>query len=319
MDINKILGDLIENSGDGIYFVDTDRKLKLWNKAAERITGYTASEVLGSYCQDNILYHIDGEGCPLCIVGCPLYSTLGDGQNRSAEVFLRHKDGHRVAVQVTIFPVYDNGKIIGAFEMFTPKAKILESSKLVDDLTDRVMNDDLTGLPNRTYLEHYIDHKIEEFKRFGRKFCVVFLDLDNFGNFNNDYGHTAGDNALRAIASSFLANLRDNDIFGRWGGEEFVGVFSVKTTSEAFKMGEKSRVLVKGSEIDIDGERKSLTASIGVSVVRPGDTIDALIDRADRMMYMSKKRTKNCITVENPEDTDHPFMTEATKSPPAVS
>lgn len=309
MDTKKLLEDVIDSTEDGVYFVDQNRTITQWNKAAERITGYSAAKILNRQCQDNILYHIDGEGRPLCLVGCPLYATLGDGEKRTAEVFLRHKDGHRVAALVKVLPVYEDGKIIGAFEIFTPRAKITENNGLVDSLADKAFSDGLTGLHNHAYLEYYLEYKLEEFKRFGRSFCVAFLDLDNFGKFNNTYGHNAGDSALRAISASFAVNLSDSDAFGRWGGEEFLGVFSANTAPEAFKIAEKCRVLVKGSEIEIDGQRVSLTASVGVALINDRDTAASITGRADRLMYMSKRRTKNCITVENPANENCPFMT----------
>lgn len=316
MDSRKLLVDIITNTEDGVYFVDPKRKLTMWNPAAEKITGYTAKEIIGSRCQDNILFHIDAEGRPLCIVGCPLFETLGDGRPRTANVFLRHKDGHRIAVLVKVLPVYDKGRIIGALEIFTPQAKVAGTKELIDDLTDKVMNDKLTGLPNRAYLESFLGYKLEEFRRFGKRSCVIFMDIDNFGNFNNTYGHHVGDLALRAISASFLSNLRDTDVMGRWGGEEFVGVFAISNTADAVKLAEKVRVLVAGSEIEWEGKRINLTASVGAAILGEHDTAESVVDRADRMMYSSKKRTKNCITVENPDDENNPHTTNSARRYP---
>ena len=74
---------IINNLNDGVYFVDLDRRILFWNKAAERITGYSADEIMGRPCQDNILNHIDEDGRPLCVIGCPLFAAMKKaGKNR---------------------------------------------------------------------------------------------------------------------------------------------------------------------------------------------------------------------------------------------
>ncbi|GAB1400628.1 hypothetical protein MASR1M66_20830 [Aminivibrio sp.] len=85
---------------EGVYFVDLDRKITFWNKAAERISGYRSDEVLGSSCKDNILIHVDSTGRNLCQDGCPLHATMADREIRMADVFLHHRRGYRVPVSV---------------------------------------------------------------------------------------------------------------------------------------------------------------------------------------------------------------------------
>lgn len=309
IEVEGLYKEIIDNLEDGIYFVDTQRQITLWNKAAERITGYSADEIIGRPCQDNILCHIDMEGTPLCLVGCPLFATLGDGAMRSDEVLLRHKDGHRIAILVKILPIRRNDEIIGAVEIFTPRTTIQADSQFVDSLTDKVMTDDLTGLPNRMYLENFYEYKMQEFKRFGNLFCILFLDIDNFSHFNNTYGHHIGDNVLTSISNSFKENLRDTDAMGRWGGEEFLGVFSIRNEREACIVAEKVRLLVCGSEIIGEDENLNVTASIGVAIAKPDDTLDEIVERADALMYLSKKRTKDCFTVEDPKEKGLFFTT----------
>ncbi len=84
---------IIDHLYDGLYFVDRNRVIQYWNRAAERITGYAAAEVVGRPCSDNILTHVTDNGDNLCMGACPLMATLKDGQMREASVFLHHKDG----------------------------------------------------------------------------------------------------------------------------------------------------------------------------------------------------------------------------------
>ena len=290
---------IINNLRDGIYFVDSSRKILFWNNAAERITGYTAEEIVGIQCQCSGLHHIDDAGRPLCIVGCPLFATLGDGQQRQERVFVRHKDGYRIPLHVNIFPIEQNGEIVGAVEVFTQDTPTVYEDDLVEKLSNVAMHDELTRLPNRRYLESFLQYKMEEYHRFGRLFAVLFADIDNFGHFNNKYGHDIGDAVLKNIAASIRRSVRRNDLVGRWGGEEFVGIYSVADASDLSIIGEKLRQLVQNTEVPYIGGVLNVSISVGITMVSPQDTLDSLLERADALMYSSKKAGKNRVTCDS--------------------
>lgn len=290
--------EIINSLEEGIYFVNTERRITMWNRAAEKITGYTAQEILGRHCYDNILSHIDMNGKPLCMMGCPLTESICGGCAKQDEVLLRHKDGHRIAVHVKTLPLYKDGKSAGAVEIFIPVACMVSSSKLVDSLTNMVMTDALTGLPNRMSLDNNLLYKVEEYKRLGQLYDVMMLDIDDFRSFNNAYGHQVGDKVLKSIAASLSGNTRNADIIGRWGGEEFVGLFSISHYHEAYRIAEKIRVLVENSEILHCGSRIHVTCSIGVAIAHRDDTLESIIRRADEIMYISKRRGKNCVSAD---------------------
>lgn len=92
----KFYQDLLDQMSDGVYFVTVDRRITYWNGGAERITGYSAQEVLGHSCAEGILRHVNGAGRQLCLQGCPLVAVMEDGQPRQAKVYLHHKGGQRV-------------------------------------------------------------------------------------------------------------------------------------------------------------------------------------------------------------------------------
>lgn len=287
---------IINNLCDGVYFVDLNRKITFWNKAAEDITGYKADEIIGRKCEENILNHIDNKGCPLCKIGCPLFATLIDGRQRKDKVYLRHRNGYRLPVIVNIFPYSRRGKIVGAVEIFTPITSVVYDDDLVSSLYISAMTDKLTNLPNRTYLESLLSHKMEEYKKFDRAFSVVFLDIDNFSSFNNNYGHDVGDLVLKNISTSIKNSLRDSDVFGRWGGEEFIGIFNIDKKKNALIVGEKIRSLIENTLVETDKGNLSVTASIGVAVIKKGETIDDIVKRADKLMYKSKELGKNRVS-----------------------
>ena len=110
---------MLDHFFEGVYFVDPERRIGFWNRAAEKLTGFSREEVVGRVCADAILRHVTEDGTMLCFNGCPLQKTLSDGQDRETEIFLHHKDGHRVPVSVRVTPMRnDAGEIIGAMEVF---------------------------------------------------------------------------------------------------------------------------------------------------------------------------------------------------------
>lgn len=290
---------IINNLQDGVYYVDTDRRLQFWNKGAERITGYTAEEVVGRRCQDTLLSHIDEEGHPLCMIGCPLFHTLGDGMQRKDRVFVRHKEGYRIPIVVNIFPIEEDGQVIGAVEVFTQDSPTIYEDDLIERLSDIAMHDALTHLPNRRYLENFLNYKIGEYQRFGRLCAVLFADIDNFGSFNNTYGHDAGDKVLTNIAASIKQNMRRDDLIGRWGGEEYVGIYSIADLEDVPIIGEKFRQMVLNTEVMIDDSTTlNVTVSVGITCIQPGDTLESIVERADQLMYKSKKAGKNRVSFQ---------------------
>ena len=89
---------LLDNLYEGVYLLDRNRKILYWNKTAEKITGFTSDEVVGSFCADNILQHIDEYGNILCMGSCPVSMAINDGKNHLAKAFLHNKKGYRVPV-----------------------------------------------------------------------------------------------------------------------------------------------------------------------------------------------------------------------------
>lgn len=287
---------IISNMQDGAYFVDQNRKILFWNAAAERITGYSKEEIIGKDCPSSNLNHIDENGRPLCQVGCPLFATNIDGKQRQERVFVRHKDGHRIPLRVNIFPIREGDEILGSIELFTQDSPAKYDDILITKLSGMAMHDDLTGLPNRRYLESFLNYKLSQFKHFGQAFAVVFADIDNFSDFNNNFGHEAGDAVLQNIASTLKRDLRRDDLIGRWGGEEFVGILTVSNDYEGTILADKLRAVIEKTEINYGSKPLHVTISVGVTTVKMEDTAGSIVDRADRLMYESKTRGKNRVT-----------------------
>jgi len=265
---DKSLLTLLNRINDGLYIVDRNRAILFWNRQAELITGYEAAEVLHSHCYDNILMHVDQEGNLLCHGGCPLHASISDGQERSAVVYLHHKEGHRVPVAITVIPLYDkNGRIEGAAEFFTDKSRHQHLEEEISFLKSQVLYDTLTALPNRRFLDTAISNLLNETRHYQMTFGLVFFDIDDFKHINDTYSHL------------------------------FILLKYVNADS-LMEKAEKLRMLVSRSRYKtIEGEYVKVTISGGATLARRDDDSTTLLKRADTLLYQSKNSGKNKVTL----------------------
>ncbi len=289
--------DIFENLNDGVYYVDTDRRITFWNKGAERISGYSSTEVINKHCYDNVLMHTNDEGTQLCISGCPLHNSMQTNKINVASVYLQHKAGYRVPVSVRTIPIEENGEIFGAVEIFQVQHERMESLYNVEELKTLALTDQLTALPNRRYTETFLDSRISEYKALGIKFGVLFMDIDHFKVFNDQYGHGVGDDVLRILAKTFTSNIRNNDFIGRWGGEEFVGICVCTDEDSLGQVAEKIRILTEKTSIPYADQALSVSISIGATLYQTDETAEQVIQRADSLLYMSKINGRNRVTL----------------------
>ena len=299
VDEKNFYKEIIDNLYDGIYFVDRDRVITYWNKGAERITGYSAVQTVGRACRNNLLNHVTANGIQLCQHNCPLAAVMEDGNEREAEVFLHHADGHRVPVVIRATALRDHeGQVIGAIESFSNNTSMIDARQKLRELRQIAMTDALTGLGNRRHLEGRLSAAIAEYQNNASATGVLFIDVDHFKQFNDAHGHNTGDNVLRMIANTIHYALRATDTVGRWGGEEFIAILYDTQEKEALQAAaEKVRTLVEHSRLDVNGRGLAVTVSVGGTLLCPDDTPELLVQRADQLMYLSKQAGRNRVTI----------------------
>lgn len=293
----ELYKEMLDSLYEGVYFVDNSRKITFWNKGAERISGFTSNELIGKHCYENILNHVDGNGKQLCFDGCPLSKTIIDGEHRENGVYLQHKDGQRVFVAIRTIPLFIDGEIVGAVEVFSDDKDQAESSKKIDELTTLAFYDQLTELPNRRYLDSFLGKRLRDFEEHGIPFALAMMDIDHFKIFNDTYGHDIGDLVLKMLAKTMKNLTRKNDLIGRWGGEEFLAIITGASEDELRLILEKVRALVEKSALRIDKQQLNITISIGSTIVRKEDTAASIQKRADNALYMSKDNGRNRVTI----------------------
>jgi diguanylate cyclase (GGDEF)-like protein/PAS domain S-box-containing protein len=288
---------ILDSLDHAVYFVDLDRRITYWNRAAEKMTGYTASEAIGRQCADAMLVHVDADGTLFCGEHCPLAACMEDGEAKSADVYLRHKDGFRVPVRIQANAIHDrSGQVIGAVESFSDSAAHVAARERIHELQRAAYVDHLTGLMNRRFVEMTIAEHLYALHRHGREFGIAFLDVDHFKQINDRYGHDVGDQLLRTVGTTLVGAVRGFDTAGRWGGDEFILVLANVDLERAVSIANRTRVLVEASGVRWRDADVKVTLSAGCTVPRPGDTAASLLKRADELMYESKAGGRNRLT-----------------------
>lgn len=290
--------DLYDSISDGVYIVDLDRKICYWNKAAEKITGYSADELVGKSCADNILIHIDDQGMELCTVNCPLAESIHSGKPSQANVYLHHKDGHRVPVYIRTAPFSDEKHhIIGGIELFTEMSASQFGHKKASFMNRNDLIDHMTNLPNRRYLHSEIISDLFDLRTHDYAFGALLFEIDHLAGINEKYGRSVGDRIVKMVANTIAYEIRPFDVVGRWGGDEFLGLFTVDTQEHLEKIATRLMELLKQSKIILKEEVISSTISCAGTMAKPEDSADSLMERINRNMGCIKEKGANGIVI----------------------
>jgi len=154
------------------------------------------------------------------------------------------------------------------------------------------VTDQLTGLNNRRKLDEELDDIINLAVRYHQPFSVIIMDIDHFKQVNDTHGHLVGDDVIKQISEILRAGIRDVDVLGRWGGEEFLLILPNTDQPQAVLAAEKLRKMVEQSDFPAIGQK---TGSFGVSTYGEGDTLTTILERADQALYEAKHNGRNRV------------------------
>ena len=302
---DAVFRQLIDGLSEGVYFLDRSRRVTYWNQGAERLTGYRADEVLGRRCSEGLLQHMDPEGRLLCSRRCPMAATMGDGGERNVDVFLHHKKGHRVPINVRTVPIRGSaGEVVGSVEIFSDISGQVTAAERIRELEALSLIDPLTGAGNRRYSDIQLNSRLAEKKRYGLPLGFLFLDVDRFKSVNDRHGHAVGDEVLGVVGRSLVNALRAGDFLGRWGGEEFVVLIGGPEGLHLAEAGQRLRAVVAHSDVpSVPG--LEITVSVGATEARSDDTAASIVARADSLMYAAKRAGRNRVVSDSDPGTAH--------------
>jgi len=288
------LGQLFE----GVYLVDRNRKILYWNQAAEVITGYSAKEVVNKSCYDNLLMHVDATGKELCLTGCPLQASVEDGRTHNAAVFLRHKQGYRVPVNVRSVPLKDvNGMIDCVMEVFT-RTDPSATDEQLKILARKAFLDALTGLPNKDYLENKLKSMLAskvpgDISQWG----ILFVEIDNLREIAKEHGLAAADATVQVAAKTILANLESGELAARWDAGLFLLVTGLDKKAILLNWASKIKSLIEHSRVS-GVEALQIRICVGGLIANVGDNFDATLQKLESALKNSRSATNGLSMLE---------------------
>lgn len=272
--------DLLDQLNEGICMVDRDHRIVYWNRGAEQISGYLAHEVAGQFSHGDLLLHCEADGSLLPGAGpaSPVGAAMNDGKPHETSVFLLHREGHRVLVQLQARPIHDaTGRIAGVLEVFEEIPPPVHHR--ARELEDFGCSDASTRAANRGFGEMMVRHALEALNVFEIPFGWLRIGLDGAEDLHRAFGQGMVDAAVRMIAATLDRSLGPLDVLTRWDATEFRVEVSRCSHSELATAAERLRLLVRASTLEWWGDRRSVTVSIGGMTAEPGDSIDTLEEK----------------------------------------
>jgi diguanylate cyclase (GGDEF)-like protein len=195
-------------------------------------------------------------------------------------------------LDVSYIPHEFEGEVEGIFILVVD---ITERKKLENHLAQLSITDPLTGAHNRRYFMETALKEITRSKRYKTALSMVLLDIDHFKKINDTYGHSTGDEVLKALVSATESALRDSDVFCRIGGEEFAAILVETDIELAQSTAERIRLMLEALEVAVEGDTIKMTVSMGLSQLRTDDDLDKLMKRTDDALYQAKESGRNRV------------------------
>jgi diguanylate cyclase len=171
----------------------------------------------------------------------------------------------------------------------------MEQEKYIETIQEMAIRDGLTGLYNRRHVMELLDYEKNRSVRGGGTFCLAMLDIDHFKNVNDLHGHQAGDAVLQAVAATMKKSLRNTEISGRYGGEEFLIIMTQTDIKGALICAERVRTQIENMNFPDIGPDFKVTVSIGISEYHMREEVAPTIARADDALYQAKKHGRNRV------------------------
>ncbi|HSG60307.1 MAG TPA: diguanylate cyclase [Pseudomonadales bacterium] len=280
---NRILTGALDVADDAIFITNQSQQIIFINTSFERLTGYQRDEVLGKTpaflnASDNVDMQQRKE----------IQSAIRESRVYTGIMHNRTKEGREIYVHQSISPLrLEDTEELFFISISKDVTKRMQERKQLEVIA---FQDQLTSLMNRRGAQNALEDLLEDFQGGGEVFSLAICDIDHFKAFNDNFGHSAGDRVLCAVADCLLINTRHRDIVCRWGGEEFLIAFVGANEQEAWTQAERLRQRVL--QLSLDG-LPAITISIGVGMPKPREALKDLFNRVDEALYNAKGAGRN--------------------------
>lgn len=274
---------LLESIPDAVIVTGPDGDIVFVNRAAQSMTGYRRKELLGRKVE--ILVAARRRGIHVrhrrAFYRRGVARLMG-GAGHGADLTLRRKDGSLVAVEVSLGPAgVDTVSVI---------RDVTERRRMEDALQHQALHDPLTNLPNRTLFFDRLHQAINSARRQGTQVGVVMLDLDGFKSVNDAYGHAAGDEVLKIVASRLSVGMRATDTAARIGGDEFAWILPRVSSRDSVQRTIHKRLAAAREPIIVGAQELRVGITAGIAIYPDdGRDVDTLLRHADLAMYSAKR------------------------------
>lgn len=282
---------LVENAPVGMAMTDAQSRVLFINPRLAEMTGYTLDDF--STVEEWHRLTLSPEEAER--ITSMVYENMRKALSRqevppTLEMEVRCKDDSRKILQLQYVPIDDRG--------MTLFIDVTEQKRLEHELKRQAMTDPLTGIRNRRHYMLGAEKEFARFMRYNHSFALLMIDLDHFKRVNDRYGHDAGDTVLRFLANEIKNDLREVDIFGRLGGEEFSLLLPETTVECAQVVAERIRKRMEASQIQYGDDLIRVTISIGLALASQGDEmLDDILRRADAALYEAKSQGRNRVVL----------------------
>jgi diguanylate cyclase (GGDEF)-like protein/PAS domain S-box-containing protein/putative nucleotidyltransferase with HDIG domain len=286
---------LLDNMHDPVIFVDLSRRIIQWNHGAERLTGISAASVRQRHWNPAMLGMRDDKGNPVDDRHCPVVATLSHGSQSMLRLIISGRNGQSVTVDSHTIPVAaENGDLLGVVLHLHDASSETSLEQRCQNLHEKATRDPLTQVANRAEFDRVHTLFIRQHEKDRVPCSLTICDLDRFKKVNDTFGHQAGDDAIRSVATLLKNSCRSGDLVARYGGEEFVILYADCDITNAARRAEQIRkALAQVSQPRMNGG--AVTASFGVTEIQPGDTAETMLRRADRALLQAKSQGRNMV------------------------
>ena len=272
---------IVESSHDAIFSVSLDDRIMSWNSGAEKIFGYSGSEIIGNQIFSIIPSQRHNERSKI------LHTILRGELIKHFEITQIRKDGCQIYISITISPTLDLHGVLSGYSVIA--SDVTERKNMEELIRHQAFHDTLTDLPNRQLFMDILSLGLSQARRSGKNLALLFLDLNGFKSVNDSMGHSCGDLLLQEVALRLKSSIRDSDTVARLGGDEFTVVMPDLAHIDDVGIVLRKILRVFETPFLLDDIPVTIASSIGISLFpEDGDCSEELIKKADKAMYGAK-------------------------------